>query len=337
MPIAASSQIQDLLADVAAPKGQEGLESTLPRGGVVYLPIEPAGYPVTPEDFDFGGGSPTKEQIANASQFAQLVNQIPNSLQNTWVSTGRMTWNLWEAVLDSIQFPVGAPANQITDLRAGFQLDKRLDMLGNTYYQTNYTPQEFWKTTSSAWHRMSYSASSGTLTEDNVKVKRPRILAGDKPEVDLPVDAKGMNVTGDLILVTLLRPWWNAWLFESQNWRYAPGSITPPLSDGGDPPSGAMTMYPNAIMVARDVNVRLDMSSPRNRRLVKEADAAHDVSFGPFQLKGNNAHAGSLLRETKLEVTNDGLKSIGMQVVGFQCNLLPQCPNPSTAVTWPLM
>ena len=301
------------------------------RGNVLYLPLEPAGYPISPDSLDFGSGNPTPTQINNASRFSQLMNQIPNAGQKVWTASGRVVWNIWDIVLDSVQFPEGVSANTLLKLKANFEIDRRSNMFGEIYYRTGYSPQGFWKSTfDSQWKSCSFSPDAATRTDDVMSLSTATAKARK-----LEFDTRGLRFSADMILVTLLRSWWYPWLFNSNNWRYAPGSIGTPLSDGLTPPTGSMAMYANAFLVARNVNLGLDMSRPKNAALPAHIEQADALVWSQFQMKGSSHDTSLIASEADLKLTKDGLHSSGLQIIGFSCNVLPKCPNPNPNQQWP--
>ncbi|NIR28947.1 MAG: hypothetical protein GWN84_06455 [Gammaproteobacteria bacterium] len=318
---------EELRAKTTQAKDMRSVASATPPTlkNVVYKSLKPAGYPIAPEDLDFGGGSPTASQIANASAFAALMNQVPNPEQSFWVSSGTTVWNIWQIALESAQVPVNGSSHVFDELKNKLRLARRSDMKGNTYYPTLYSPSSFWTAEASQWRPLE-AVVPPDGTSDQMVV---RSAAGDAQRI--PFDASGMPVSGELILVTLLREWWAPWLFDSKAWRYAPATIAPRLSDGKTPPSGAMPMYANAFMVARNVKVGLDIHKRKNAALAKHIERASALAWGPFQLKGTS-HGG---RESTLRVTPDGINSPGMQIVGFSCNVMPKCPDPNPDLDWP--
>jgi len=300
------------------------------EGGVLYLPLEPAGYPISPDDLDFGSGNPTATQIKNASQFSQLMNQIPNPGQKVWIASGEVVWNIWDMVLDSMQLPAGGPTRTLQELKTNFELEKRSDMKGDTYYQTDYSPDGFWKSIfDSQWKSYAFSPQA-TSTKEVMSVRTATGCVSD-----LEFDTTGMSFTAEIILVTLMRPWWSPWLFSSTTWRYSPGSLAAPLSDGLTPPQGVMTMYPNAFLVARNVHLGLDMSRLKNASLPTQIEQAQALSWSAFQMKGANQSTSMVGCEANLKLSSDGLDSSGLQILGFSCNKLPKCPNPDLSQKWP--
>lgn len=336
-----SLQVRDRISEIARelPPGDIQLEMLTMRGretegagagGTLYLPLDPAGYPISPDDLDFGSGNPTATQIKNASRFSQLMNQIPNSGQKAWIASGEVVWNIWDIVLESMQLPVGGSTRILQQLKANFEMEKRSDMQGDIYYQTNYSPDGFWKSTfDSRWKSFSHSPKATSKCE-----VMSACTARDGVR-DLEFDATGMNLHAEVILVTLLRPWWSPWLFSSTAWRLESASIVPPLSDGLNPPRGVMTMYANAFLVARNVHLSLDMNRPKNAALNTQIQQAHALTWSAFQLKGANRTTSPVDGVADLKLTNDGLHSNGLQILGFSCNVLPRCPNPDPKQQWP--
>lgn len=295
------------------------------RADVVYKSIKPAGYPIAPEDLDFGGGNPTPVQIANASSFAALMNQIPNAGQPFWTSSGMTVWNVWKIALESAEVPVNGSSGVFHELKGRLRLAERSDMKGDIYYPTFYSPSSFWTETTGQWRPL-----EAAVQPDGTSDQMVACSSGGTPR-RIAFDASGMEVSGELMLVTLLRDWWAPWLFDSKAWRFAPGTIAPRLSDGKTPPTGSMPMYANAFMVARNVKVGVDMDKGKNAVLAKQIQMASALAWGPFQLKGTS-HGG---RESALRLTTEGIHSPGMQIVGFSCNVLPKCPDPDPALDWP--
>lgn len=336
-----SLQVRERIAEMAQelPPGDIHLKMGMTRGGdtegteergTLYLPLDPAGYPISPDDLDFGGGNPTAAQIKNASRFSQLMNQIPNPGQKFWTASGDVVWNIWDTVLRSMQLPVGGSTNILQQLKANLEMERRSDMQGDIYYPTNYSPDGFWEATSNnQWKSIAFSPKSTSRCEVMSACTATRGVH------DLEFDATGMHFKAEVILVTLLRPWWSPWLFSSTAWRLPPASLTPPLSDGMNPPKGVMTMYANAFLVARNVHLGLDMSRPKNSVLTTQIQRAHALTWSAFQMKGASRSSSPVDGVAELKLTSDGLHSNGLQILGFSCNVLPKCPNPDQKQQWP--
>ncbi len=341
METSISFKIRDSIAEIAAElphevtrlktqKGKGFAVGAAAEGSIIYLPLEPAGYPISPDDLDFGSGNPTAAQINNASRFSQLMNQIPSPGQKAWFTSGEVVWNVWEIVLDSMQLPAGGSMKTLQQLKANFVMEKRADMQGDIYYETNYSPVGFWNSTfDSHWRSFSYSPEAASSHEI-----MSACTASDGVR-DLEFDPTGMNFNAEVILVTLLRPWLSPWLFSSTAWRFAPGSIAPPLSNGLSPPQGVMTMYPNAFLVARNVHLDLEMSRPKNAALSGQLEQAHALTWSAFQMKGASPASSPFGSVADLKLTDDGLRSNGLQILGFSCSLLPKCPNQDPNQQWP--
>jgi hypothetical protein len=97
-----------------------------------------------------------------------------------------------------------------------------------------------------------------------------------------------------------------------------------------------MPMFASALVIAKDVAVKIKSDSSNKATLLQAAQTATDLSFGPFALKGRATQTpvSGGAPDVKLEIAGDSLRASGMQIIGFMCSVLPECPNPNPDLYW---
>ena len=78
----------------------------------------------------------------------------------------------------------------------------------------------------------------------------------------------------------------------------------------------------------------IDMNTTENSYFASQTAASASVGWGPFSVRGN--YSRNETRKTHDCVRNAaGLEAPGMQILGFICQFLPECPNPDAGLNWP--
>jgi hypothetical protein len=303
-----------------------------------------SGIPIAPSSLDFGTGA-TQAQLDALSSFSQMVNAIPSGGEVWLPGSGSETWTIYDNVLSKSEFAVeavaspqtnqamsyatvsslhesaapslkgagfrfaenkrvlsaqAAPPSPATDtaaappaslaatfsqLSVSFSLAARMDTLGNTFYPTYVYPPDFDQAVNDAFW-IPFTITPGQTD--------PWMAVGE-----------GNTISGEMISLPLQRAWWNPWVFSSRAWRFVPVYGFGLLSDGGSPPSGQLPMWATALMIARNLKVVSDSTTPGAAPALK--------------LKGS------------AEATPE---AGGMSIIGFYCTPLPLCPNPDPALAW---
>ncbi len=152
-------------------------------------------------------------------------------------------------------------------------------------------------------------------------------------DVLVPVPAGG-KITGEMITVRLQRSWLSPWVFANRAWRFSPDSGMQPISDGGDPPSGSMPLFPSALLIARNVKTVL----PPNRAPAAAAVLSDAPSFAPFKLisptaapQGNVPSAAPTMQAQAVAADS----APPMTIFAFVCTPIGLCPNPDPSLNWP--
>lgn len=141
------------------------------------------------------------------------------------------------------------------------------------------------------------------------------------------------SVEFDALRVPLRRTWWDANVFVSRAWQFDPDLDSTPLSDGGDPPKGAMVGYVSALILARNVKLALNTKSEKNSYAMKEVKGSASGGWGPFSAKAN--YYRKTEKNTHDFISDDnGITIPGMQIIGFECTLIEKSPNPDEDLNW---
>jgi hypothetical protein len=150
-------------------------------------------------------------------------------------------------------------------------------------------------------------------------------------------DISNVLVEFEMLRAPITRAWFSNFLLSGRGWKWA--TSTPEDPSGGDPMSdglippreGNWVMIPTEAILARNLTVKLDMSSSVNKESLLETKTSTEVGLGPFQVKGNVETSEG---ETSFDFVEegDGIASAQPQIIAFLCELMPLEPNPNWAL-----
>jgi hypothetical protein len=85
----------------------------------------------------------------------------------------------------------------------------------------------------------------------------------------------------------------------------------------------------------RDVEIALDELRDESSELVKtlKAEGKGGWGFGVLNV-GGSYERNSEEKRHKADIANGKLTIPGLQLIGFRCELMGQCPKPKEGVTW---
>lgn len=234
-------------------------------------------------------------------------------------------------------------------LKAAFNMDARTDpVTGEVYYTTLYFPEgvltprfaQSWQTFTFAVDQSSeYAEQSAVSWGGGVQGSYGLFSAGasaaySKEQSHSHADTSGMRISVELTQVPLLRSWWSPWIFKSHGWDWDKSAGFGPVSNGETPPQGLMPIFPTQVILARNLQVDMDMTSKDNTSFMESIKTETAVGFGPFSLRGNYAHTQS--RSTHdFTASQSGISCPGPQIIGFICEMLPKSPDPDPNLNWP--
>lgn len=136
------------------------------------------------------------------------------------------------------------------------------------------------------------------------------------------MESSTFNMKAKIAVVRIYRPWFNAGLFQMENW-FTDSAKKAGVSDGNG--KGLLPLYPTALVVARDFELSGKFASKDTEHITKSLQTEAHGGWGPFQFGGSYAHSES---HDKLKSSFDGttLRVPGLQVIGYVNAITPSCP-----------
>ena len=143
-----------------------------------------------------------------------------------------------------------------------------------------------------------------------------------------------LELSVDLIQVPILRSWCEPWIFSSRGWKgYGPIEQEGCISDGSTPPRGLMPLLPTSLILARNLEIRMDMTTTENRSSLRRISSSFSGGWGPFTVKGNYADSRRTA-SSSIEADDTGLRFAGAQIIAFVCEEMPKTPYPDPSLDW---
>jgi hypothetical protein len=137
------------------------------------------------------------------------------------------------------------------------------------------------------------------------------------------MDADTFELSAELILVRLMRPWYNPLLFGMQGWwvnGYAPGQIS----------TQTLPLVPTALVVARNVSIKANFSTEDTSHIASSTSVKGSVGWGPFAVSGSYTNSQS--KDTFASTLKGGTLTLpGLQVIGVVSAPTPANVPPQAA------
>lgn len=151
------------------------------------------------------------------------------------------------------------------------------------------------------------------------------------------VDASRFSLRFEMAQVPIVRPWLKTSFLASKAWKLDSGSPEVKskgevLSDGKMPPTGILPGYPTAIIFIRDLHMDFGQSNSRLHTDFKSNSASGSAGWGPFSVSANYSQNESNRNQTS-HADGQGIHVDGMQIIGYNCHVLPKSPNPLPSIT----
>ena len=282
-------------------------------------------------------GDAVQDWALNGNLYAQTV----AAAFGDWQANGK--GQVEQAVALISNLTEGGAAVYFQNLKNTLLLAGRRDGFGSKFLQSFYFPDKFW-TLDTSWTSFKfdeaevheYSSSSSTSWGGGTSGgwgfwSWGASVSHSESQSQSSCETRGLKVRVDLIQVPLVRPWMDALLFKNRSWRLS--NPNEQLSNGLAPPAtrGTLAIYPTSMIIARNLEVELDMTSTQNSAFASQTTMAGSVGWGPFSLRGNYSKA-SASSSHDFKSTTSGLACSGMQVLGFVNAVVPLCPDSDPAV-----
>jgi hypothetical protein len=148
-------------------------------------------------------------------------------------------------------------------------------------------------------------------------------VSGEHSESHAHMDADHFELSADIAVVQINRPWMNDLLFRMNGWSLlgqAAGSISNAILDSKV--SHMLPLTPTAFIVARNVAITANWST-EDKKHVEDSITTHaKVGWGPFSVNGSYSH-GSSSDYFNSTFNGDTLTVPGMQVIAWVNQIMP--------------
>lgn len=215
-------------------------------------------------------GDPAVKQ--NWSQTVEpLLRQKLDALRQEWDANGNKT-EIENALRAIETLGAKAPEALWAKWRTLFvpEIDKQTDTNHNQFALCNLSPSNVLGT--DGWSRFGFS---GPEADALVAQSTPELKTKLAPSsVDLEIESLSVELTS----VAITRPWFVTDVLTARFWRFL--DQTRLLSDGGTIPKGELPAYVAALVLARNLEIKLKAASPGNDGAIKRIEAGKAINLG---------------------------------------------------------
>ncbi|WP_340033460.1 hypothetical protein NST50_24520 [Paenibacillus sp. FSL E2-0202] len=261
-----------------------------------------------------------------------------------WVSEGLK--NKYEEAIATIGMLTERGPNVIYDnLKSRFQESfEKTPGMGLDFYHTYiYPPKILSSEYSDRWVEFSFEESErheynsqsstsygggGGFSTFGFSWSAGASYSRDMQREQCEIHSQGFSIKASFLQVPIIRPWYSSYIYKSRGWKWV-DEITTPISTGSIPPNEEvfMPIVPNSIIFAKDIEVTFNKEDELTKKALDVIKGKGSVGFGPFSIRGNYSHTSSS-SSLDYEETNTGIKSTGIQLFAFVCDVIPKSPNP---------
>jgi hypothetical protein len=155
--------------------------------------------------------------------------------------------------------------------------------------------------------------------------------------VDKSINASNFSLRFEMCQVPIVRPWFKTPFLTSKAWKLDPSnpqvkSTGEVLCDGSVPPKGILPGYPTSIIFVRNLAMDFGKYNSQFHSDFKSNSVSASAGWGPFSVNANYSHAESN-RDFTSHSDGQGIYVDGMQIIGFNCHVLPKTPDPLPSIT----
>jgi hypothetical protein len=290
------------------------------------------------------GASP--DVVQNFARNGAMQKQLVTSAYGDWTANGNKD-DVEEAIGIISTLAGQGPQALYQSMQANFTADKMTDTLGQQFYPTYVYPSDpldpdlagswlkyYFNLTDIATFQSDSTTNSGGSAGASWGLWHASASAQyGSGESHHSCDTTGLNVSAELLQVPLTRAWIRPEVFWSRGWNWSKQAGFGPVSDGKTPPGGLMPLYPTAIILAKNLNVTLDMSNQKNSSAWSSISTQASFGWGPFSISGNYSKSDSS-SQSNFTKTGSGISVPGPQIIAFVCEMIPKSPNPDPSLQW---
>jgi hypothetical protein len=238
------------------------------------------------------------------------------------------------------------PAAIYQTMRANFKADRLTDTLGEQFYPTYVYPKDPLNPAfDSSWMNFFFNLQDIQTFQSESSTNSGGSASGGwglwsgsasasygQGQQNYECDTSNLSLSVQLIQLPLTRPWIRPEIFWSRGWRWS-NSASGQISDGKTPPQGLMPLYPTSVILAKNLNIKLDMSNTKNQSSWSKISTSASIGWGPFSVSGNYSSSNSQ-SSSKFTQTSTGITVPGTQIIAYVCEVLPLSPNPDPSLNW---
>ena len=213
---------------------------------------------------------------------------------------------------------------------------------GSDFYYTSLVPGNF---VTGGWTKFSFSSadyashSQSQYTSYGVSASAGFLGFGasggfqhSDGSSDSSFDASHFKLSFEMCQVPIVRPWFKTPFLTSRAWKLDPGSPEVQsrgevLCDGGMPPKGILAGYPTSMLFIRNLVMDFGESNSQFHSDFENNSASGSAGWGPFSVSANYSQGDSKV-DFKSHRSGQGISVDGMQIIGFNCHILPKSPDP---------
>ena len=146
------------------------------------------------------------------------------------------------------------------------------------------------------------------------------------------INASNFSLSFYMAQVPIVRAWFKTPFLTSKAWKLDPGnpmveSTGEVLCDGNVPPKGILPGYPTSIIFVRMLNMDFGEYNSQFDADFKSNSVHASAGWGPFSVSANYSHGDSNMSFAS-HADGQGIHVDGMQIIGFNCHVLPKTPDP---------
>ncbi|MFD1559652.1 hypothetical protein ACFSHT_29105 [Paraburkholderia silviterrae] len=283
------------------------------------------------------------DKIEDQRKFQAVAPGLQNTIDqawNRWVREGKQNVEkASNALRTTINNAVSAAIAQAQDAMSNQNMAADQTSGGNTWFASYAMPTNWCEPACQGTQLTLSSKSLSTSTSERASEysshsdgifwwSRAAQSGSDKTD-SATLEASEFELTAELIVVRIRRPWLNSMLFSMTGWSLTdqkPDSISNGQLKGNS--TGLLPLIPVAFIVAKNVSIKANFTEQDTSRFNSESSLSESRGWGwgPFSCAGNYRKEKKSGEAFKSTFSNGVLKLPGMQVIAWISSVTPASP-----------
>lgn len=147
-----------------------------------------------------------------------------------------------------------------------------------------------------------------------------------KQEDKCHLQSSSLQISLDLAVVNIMRPWFNSSIFKIHGWTndaYPDGSIS---SGKFNDKAAALPLVPTGMVVIKNLVINGDFKDEDKDLITKSTSGQGEIGIGPFKV-GGSYQSGNKTYNIDTTFENGSLSVPGLQIIGFISEVIPFSPK----------